>query len=218
MLRPTQIIEELLGTRPLAAVSGPSIASEIARGLPATIVAASSDQALTKQVQNLFTTGYLRVYANTDLAGVELAGAMKNVIAVAAGILDGIKAGTNAKASLLTRGLVEITRLGLVMGARAETFSGLAGLGDLVTTCFAPEGRNRGFGQLIGRGLTPTEAAAKVAGVVEGMPTTRSMVELSERHNVEMPISRCLYAVLFEGKSPQEAINDLMSRQPKQEL
>ncbi|HMD54076.1 MAG TPA: NAD(P)H-dependent glycerol-3-phosphate dehydrogenase, partial [Phycisphaerae bacterium] len=164
-LRPTQIIQELLGVRPVAAVSGPSIAMELARGLPATIVAASEDQALTKQIQNLFTTTYLRVYSNTDLLGVELAGAMKNVVAIAAGILDGIKAGTNAKASLLTRGLVEISRLGFAMGARAETFNGLAGLGDLVTTCFAPEGRNRSFGQLIGRGLTPTAAAAKTIGV-----------------------------------------------------
>jgi len=217
LLRPTQIIQQLLGSRTVAAISGPTIAMELARGLPATVVAASADNALIKQVQNLFTTRYLRVYANTDLTGVELAGAMKNIIAIAAGILDGIKAGTNAKASLLTRGLVEISRLGLAMGARAETFGGLAGLGDLVTTCFAPEGRNRGFGQLVGRGLTPTAAAAKTAGVVEGVPTTRSVVELSERYKVEMPISRALYEVLFEGKSPQEAISNLMNREPKHE-
>ncbi len=217
LLRPTQIVQEVIGERPLAALSGPSIATEIARGLPATLVVASRNEHLTGRVQRLFTSSHLRIYRNTDLPGVELAGAVKNVIAIAAGILDGLRAGTNAKAALLTRGLVEITRLGVAMDARPETFSGLAGLGDLVTTCFAPAGRNRTFGEFIGRGLAPPDAAARVRGVVEGMPTTQSVVELARQHRVEMPISQCLHAVLFENKDPRQGISDLMGRQPKYE-
>jgi glycerol-3-phosphate dehydrogenase (NAD(P)+) len=217
LLRPTQIIQEVIGERPVAALSGPSIAAELARGLPATLVVAARDEHLTGRVQRLFTTNHLRIYRNADLPGVELAGAVKNVIAIAAGILDGLRTGTNAKAALLTRGLVEITRLGVAMDARTETFSGLAGLGDLVTTCFAPAGRNRTFGEYIGRGLQPTDAAARVRGVVEGIATTQSVVELARRRHVEMPISQCLHAVLFANKNPRQGISDLMGRQPKYE-
>ncbi len=217
LLRPTQIISQVLAPRSLAAVSGPSIAGELARGLPATIVAAAADEALAVRAQKLFAGSNLRVYVNNDLTGVELAGAMKNVIAIAAGILDGLRAGTNAKASLLTRGLVEISRLGIKLGAKAETFSGLAGLGDLVTTCFSLEGRNRTFGQHIGEGLSPEQAQSRMNGVVEGVATTISLMQLSRQLHVEMPIARCLNAVLFEGKSPQEGIRDLMSREPKTE-
>jgi glycerol-3-phosphate dehydrogenase (NAD(P)+) len=168
-------------------------------------------------VQELFATPYLRIYRNQDLRGVEFAGAMKNVIAIAAGILEGMRAGYNAKAALLTRGLVEITRLGVALGAEAETFAGLAGLGDLVTTCFSPEGRNRSFGERIGRGEKSQEILASMPGVVEGVPTCRSMVQLARDRGIGMPISEGLHAVLFEGRDPQEELTDLMTRALKSE-
>ena len=217
LLRPSQIIQQVLGARPVAALSGPNLAGELARQLPATAVVASADEGLALQAQSLFTTRALRIYRHHDLIGVELGGALKNVIAVAAGMLDGLKAGNNAKASLLTRGLVEIARLGVAMGAEAETFAGLAGLGDLVTTCVSPEGRNRSFGERVGRVEKVADVLAAMVGVVEGLPTTRSVISLAQRHNVEMPISQSLYQVLFEDKSPQEGIRDLMARDPKHE-
>ncbi len=218
LLRPTQIILDVLPDRSVAALSGPCIAGEAARRMPATLVAASSDHGLATRVQQVMTTRSVRIYRNADLTGVELAGATKNVIAIAAGVLDGMNMGVNAKAALLTRGLVEITRLGMAMGAQAETFSGLAGLGDLVTTCFSQEGRNRGFGQQIGQGVGPEQAMAAMTGVVEGAATTRSVLELAQRHKVEMPISEMLYSVLFRAKPPVAAITELMSRQLKAEL
>ncbi len=224
--RPSEIILELLGPRAVAALSGPSIAGELSRGLPATMVTASIDasgthgddaEALSRRVQELFTNSFLRVYTNDDLLGVELAGALKNVIAVAAGILDGMRAGNNAKAALLTRGLVEITRLGVALGAQAETFSGLAGMGDLVTTCFSPEGRNRSFGERIGQGEKPAAVLASMVGVVEGVPTCKSVVELARKLGIEMPLSQGLYAVLFENRKPHAAIASLMARELKSE-
>jgi glycerol-3-phosphate dehydrogenase (NAD(P)+) len=217
LLRPTEICANLLGPRLLGVISGPSIADEVARGLPATVVAASSDDGLSRRMQELMSCPFLRVYRNADVVGVELAGASKNIIAIAAGILDGLAMGVNAKASLVTRGLAEITRLGMALGAQAETFSGLAGLGDLVTTCFSLSSRNRSFGQRIGAGLSPEQAQAEISGVVEGLPTTRSVVALARRYKVEMPISETLYTVLFEGCNPREGISTLMSRQPKAE-
>lgn len=215
--RPSEIMTSSVGARPVAVFSGPTIITELARKLPATVVSASDDPALAHLVQELFTTPYLRVYRNHDLMGVELAAAMKNCIAIAAGILDGMQAGNNAKAALLTRGLVEITRLGLAMGAKAETFAGLAGMGDLVTTCVSPEGRNRSFGEQVGRGSAVDHALAASKGVVEGMPTTRAVLKLAERADVEMPICEMLYAVLFENKKPTDGIRELMSREPKKE-
>ncbi len=232
--RPSEIIVEALGPRPGAALSGPSIAGELARMLPATMVVATnglspaggvvSDQAeFAKWVQQLFTTSYLRVYRNKDLPGVEFAGAMKNVIAIAAGILDGMRAGNNAKAALLTRGLVEITRLGVAKGALAETFSGLAGLGDLMTTCVSPEGRNRSFGERVGRGEKPEEVLAAMVGVVEGVPTCKSVVQMAralvdkQGSGIAMPISEGLHAVLFEGRDPRGQLADLLSRALKSE-
>jgi len=222
LLRPTQILLEVLtgsveGARPMAVLSGPCIAHEVARGLPATVVATSRDPALALDIQSLFTTRYLRVYTNPDPVGVELAGATKNVIAIAAGILDGLGSGDNAKAALLTRGLVEITRLGVKLGGARETFSGLAGLGDLMTTCVSPHGRNRSFGEAIGRGASPAEAMRGIPGQVEGVATTESVVELSEREQVEMPITRAVHAVLFGARRPADAIVQLMSRPPKSE-
>ena len=217
LLCPTEIITERWPQVRTGCISGPAIAHEIAAGLPATIVAASVHEDILALMHRLFTTSSLRVYSNTDVRGVELAGATKNIIAIAAGILDGMQAGTNAKAALMTRGLVEISRLGIAMGSKAETFSGLAGMGDLITTCFAPEGRNRRFGQFIGSGLSAPDALARSRGVVEGMPTTRSVVDLARRLGIEMPISHGLYEVLFSGKSPRDAIASLMSRQPRHE-
>jgi glycerol-3-phosphate dehydrogenase (NAD(P)+) len=217
MCRPSQVIDQVTTPRPIAALSGPSIATEIARRLPATVVIAGDDPALLEAAQRLFSTPTLRVYRNDDLLGVELAGALKNVIAIAAGILDGIDAGNNAKAALLTRGLVEIARLGAVLGAKPETFSGLAGLGDLVTTCVSPEGRNRSFGEKIGRGMTADAALASTIGVVEGVPTCKGVVALAKQHNVPMPLSTMLYHVLFENVSPQKAIRELMTREPRAE-
>lgn len=222
LLRPTQIVADVLtaspdGAWPLAALSGPSIAREVALRLPATVVAAAADERLAAEIQKLFTTAYFRVYTNTDLVGVEIAAATKNIIAIAAGILDGIRAGDNAKAALLTRGLAEITRLGLALGGQGETFAGLAGVGDLVTTCVSPFGRNRTLGEAIGKGRTLDDALAAIEGEVEGVATTRSVLDLARRHDVEMPIARAVHAVLFEGRRPRQAIAELMSRPLKSE-
>ena len=218
LLRPTQIIADVLGKRRrLAALSGPNIAAELARYLPGTAVAASEDADLVRLVQEVFSTQWFRVYTNTDLIGTELAGASKNVIAIAAGILDGLAAGNNAKAALVTRGLVEITRLGVAMGAAESTFHGLAGMGDLVTTCVSPEGRNRTVGEQIGKGRKLQDILDGMDSVAEGVPTTRSVRELSVRHHVEMPITEAVHAVLFEGKDAINALTDLMNRQPRSE-
>jgi len=218
LLRPTQIVLDVLDRSvPLAALSGPTIADELARKLPATACAAAEDEALARTIQHTFTCPWLRVYTNTDLMGVELAGAMKNVIAIAAGIIDGVGAGDNAKAALLARGLAEITRLGLAMGAHEDTFAGLTGLGDLVTTCISPTGRNRSFGERVGKGLTPAQAQEATESVVEGVSTCTSVVALAARCRVDMPITQAVYAVLFENKPVPTAIEDLMTRRLKPE-
>lgn len=218
LLSPTRVIRDVLGdSRPVAALSGPCIAPEVARRLPATVVAASSDERLAEDLQVLFTRPYFRVYTNPDLIGVEAAGATKNVIAIAAGILDGMDAGCNAKAALLTRGVVEITRLGEAIGGRGETFAGLAGVGDLVTTCFSPIGRNRSFGEAVGRGSSVEDALAATESVVEGVATTASVVELAGQCGVEMPITEAVHSVIFASRAPSEAIEDLMSRPLKAE-
>jgi len=219
LLRPTQVIADVLTLRKcnLAALSGPNIAAEIARQLPATAVAAAADADLARRVQQVFSTHWFRVYTNDDVIGTELAGATKNVIALAAGILDGLAAGNNAKAALVTRGLVEITRLGVAMGAQESTFGGLAGMGDLITTCVSPEGRNRTVGEQIGQGKSLAQVLGQMNSVAEGVPTTKSVMALSRRHNVEMPITRAVHAVLFEGKSARAAIADLMARESKAE-
>ena len=217
LMRPTQIIAEVTGERKLAALSGPNIADELARGLPATSTVASVDEALAEDVQKLFSTNWLRIYTNSDIVGVELAGATKNVIAIAAGIIDGMQMGDNAKAALLTRGLVEISRLGVAMGAQADTFTGLSGMGDLVTTCVSPKGRNRTFGSMIGKGMSVAEALGAIAGEVEGVNTCRSVVKLAEDYQVEMPITLAVAGILFEGKSVEQALGELMTRKLKKE-
>ena len=215
--RASQIIGEYAQHNPIAVLSGPSVAPELARCLPATVVAASTSPAVAELVQAVMSTSWFRVYTNPDVLGVELAGAVKNVIALAAGILDGLRAGDNAKAALVTRGLVEITRLGVAMGARPETFVGLAGVGDLVTTCVSPVGRNRSAGQRIGQGKKAEEVVRETAAVIEGIPTTRAVLELAQQHQVEMPITQAVYDVLFEHQEPLAAITQLMNRPPKAE-
>jgi glycerol-3-phosphate dehydrogenase (NAD(P)+) len=218
LLRPTEILGEILGSgHPLAVLSGPTIADELARKLPATATAASTDTTLAKQIQQTFTTSMFRVYTNNDIVGVELAGAMKNVIAIAAGIIDGIGAGDNAKAALLSRGLAEIERLGVAMGAKDKTFAGLSGLGDLVTTCVSPKGRNRSFGERIGKGASAQEALAATHSVVEGAATCESVLGLAQRCHVEMPITEAVYAIISGQKSVRQALAELMSRQLKSE-
>jgi glycerol-3-phosphate dehydrogenase (NAD(P)+) len=204
LLRPSQVLTDVLGDSVRCVVlSGPTIADELARRLPATACAACPDNELATQVQQIF--------------GVELAGAMKNVIAIAAGIVDGIGAGDNTKAALLCRGLAEITRLGLAMGAKAETFAGLSGLGDLVTTCISPKGRNRSLGERIGGGATLQEALNATESIAEGVATCRSVVALANLHSIEMPITQAVFEILFKAKSVKKAIQELMSRRLKAE-
>lgn len=223
LLRPTQIVADTLRDdpdsrpRPLAVLSGPTIAAELSRGLPATMIAASDEPAFAERVQQCFSASYLRVYTNPDVLGVELAGATKNVIAIAAGVLDGLQAGYNAKSALLARGLAEIARLGSAMGASAETFFGIAGVGDLATSCFSPEGRNRSCGEALGKGRKLNEYLAESPFVVEGVATTRSVMDLAKKYRVEMPITEAVHAVLFGGVDPIQAIGRLMSRELKQE-
>lgn len=225
LMRPTQIIADILEKRvntknfrlKTAVLSGPTIADELARKLPATACVACTDEDLAKQIQYTFNADWLRIYTNTDIVGVELAAACKNVIAIAAGIIDGIGAGDNAKAALLSRGLAEITRLGLACGAKPQTFAGLAGLGDLVTTCISPKGRNRSFGERIGRGLSTKEAIAATQSVVEGVTTCKSVIAIAKKYNVELPITQAVFEILFENKPVQKAIQDLMTRQLKSE-
>jgi len=218
LLRPTQVIADVLGRMPVVALSGPSHAEEVARGLPASVTVASHDAALAQRVQRLFMTDRFRVYTTTDVAGVELCGAVKNVVAIAAGICDGLGLGDNAKAALLTRGLAEMTRLGVAMGARRDTFAGLAGIGDLITTCASPYGRNRAVGVQIGQGKALKDILAGMAMVAEGIRTTLSVRALARRHGIEMPIAAQVYQVLFRGKDPKRAVSDLMQRAAKDEV
>jgi glycerol-3-phosphate dehydrogenase (NAD(P)+) len=220
LLRPTQILADVLSEGRegrFAVLSGPTIADELARKLPATACAAAVDEQLAKDIQRTFNCSWLRVYSNTDVVGVELAAACKNIIAIAAGIIDGVGAGDNAKAAVLCRGLAEITRLGVVLGARPQTFAGLTGLGDLVTTCISPKGRNRSFGERIGKGQTVEAALRATESVIEGFATCESVMALAEQCDVEMPITRAVYEVLFEAKPVEKAISDLMTRRLKAE-
>lgn len=220
-LRLSQVVAAELGEVSLkrfAVVSGPSHAEEVSRRLPTTVVAASLDVALARAVQDLFATPYLRVYTNPDLTGVELAGALKNIIALASGMADGLGFGDNTRAALITRGLAEIARLGVRMGANPLTFAGLAGLGDLVVTCTSPHSRNRQAGLLLGRGHPLDQVLVQVGMVVEGVRTTKAACHLAARYGVEMPITREVYRVLFEGRPPQEGVARLMCRTMTREV
>jgi glycerol-3-phosphate dehydrogenase (NAD(P)+) len=212
--RPTEVIAEVTGAAEVACLSGPSHAEEVGRGLPASVVVASAVPDLAGRVQGWFNGETLRVYTNPDIVGVELAGALKNVIAIAAGISDGLGFGDNAKAALLTRSLVEMARFGVALGGDRETFSGLAGLGDLITTCVSPHGRNRRVGERLGRGEKLADILAGSPTVAEGVPTCRSVYERAGQLGLEMPITAAVHAVLYEGRPPAKAVRDLMTRQP----
>ncbi len=217
--RPTEILVDEMGARPLCVLTGPSHAEEVARGLPASLLAASADADLANLVQRLFGGANLRIYTSGDALGAELAGALKNVIAVAAGVGDGLALGDNAKSALVTRGLVEMARLGVAMGARPETFFGLAGLGDLVTTCFSRHSRNRSVGERLGRGESLESILQSMSAVAEGVATTRALFgPESEGRAALMPIAEQVHAILFEGKDPATAVADLMSRAPSAEM
>lgn len=210
--RPSEIIAESLGTDRVAALSGPSHAEEVSRGMPTSVVVAGSDGELTAWAQRCFSTDRFRVYTNPDLVGVELAGALKNVIGIAAGICDGLAFGDNAKSALLTRGLVEMTRFGMSLGAEHDTFQGLAGVGDLITTCFSPHGRNRRVGERLGAGETLQQILASSPAVAEGVTTARSVHERTRHLGLDMPITTVVYRVLYEGVAPADGVDELMSR------
>jgi len=210
------LLHTLVEGRPVAVLSGPTFAEEIAAGLPCATVIASRDEALAERLQQETNSSLFRVYVNTDLTGVEFCGAAKNVIALAAGGVDGLQLGDNAKAGVITRGVAEMTRLGSACGARPETFAGLAGMGDLMVTCWSSLGRNRRAGELIARGATSDEAAAEIGQVVEGLTTAPVLRDLSRRLGIELPITEAVCGVL-EGQSLQELAASLMGRRPKGE-
>ncbi len=217
LMRPSEIICDAWGERTVVAFGGPSHAEEIASRLPASVVAASDDMSMAIRTQELFTTDRFRVYTNSDIVGVELAGALKNIIAIAAGICDGQGYGDNAKSALITRGLVEMSRFGTALGAEQATFSGLAGMGDLITTCISPYGRNWKVGERLGQGETLDDILQSMDAVAEGVTTTRSVYELADQKNIEMPITQEVFSVLFDNKRPAEATASLMDRPPKGE-
>ncbi len=220
LARMSEVLDQEIGSRTggIVALLGPSIAREVLHGLPTVVVAASRDAQAASQVQRAFTTERFRVYTNDDLVGVELGVSLKNVIAIAAGLCDGLGYGTNTKAALLTRGLAEITRLGVKLGANPLTFAGLAGVGDLVTTCMSPHSRNRRVGEAIGRGKTLAQVLEEMVMVAEGVETTRSALALAAREGIELPIARQVAEVLFNEKDPRRAVGELMLRAPKEEL
>ncbi len=216
--RGTEIVRETLSDVRVGGLFGPSHAEEVARGLPASVVAAADDEETAREIQALFMCESLRVYTNTDLLGVELCGAVKNVVAIAAGICEGLGLGDNARAALLTRGLAEMARLGVALGAKAITFQGLAGVGDLITTCVSPYGRNRAAGLMAAEGKTLEEIKDSLAGVAEGVESTNSVLDLARRAGVEMPIAEAVKAVLYDGRPALTAVRELMTRAPKSEM
>jgi glycerol-3-phosphate dehydrogenase (NAD(P)+) len=213
------LLEELpqITSDKLLVLSGPSHAEEVSRNIPSTVVAASENRELALKIQENFSTEAFRIYTNNDIRGVELAGSVKNVIALAAGISDGLGCGDNTKGALMTRGIAEMMRLGRKMGAQESTFSGLAGIGDLITTCISKHSRNRKMGELIASGLTLEEALSKMTMVAEGVATTRSVHQLAEKLGIEMPITAAVYSLLFEGKDARVMAKELMGRELKTE-
>ncbi|MFQ5751619.1 MAG: NAD(P)H-dependent glycerol-3-phosphate dehydrogenase [bacterium] len=215
LLRVSQILMEKFDEKQIAVLAGPSHAEEVSRGVPTVVVCASSDQNNARFVQSVFMSSAFRVYLHNDVIGVEFGGALKNIIAIAAGIIDGVGAGDNTKAALMTRALAEITRLGTKLGADSLTFAGLSGMGDLIVTCMSKYSRNRYLGEQIGKGKSLEQVLSEMVMVVEGVKTTRSAYELAAKHNVEVPIITEAYNVLFENKDPKQAVFDLMTRAAK---
>ena len=217
-LRMSEVITEELPGRRVAALSGPNLAREIAAGLPAVSVVASQDAELATEFATLLGSDRFRLYTNPDLVGVELCGALKNVVALAAGFVDGLGFGDSAKAGIITRGLAEITRLGVAAGGQQMTFAGLAGVGDLIATCMSPLSRNRRAGELMASGMSWADAAAQLNGVAEGVDTVSGALQLAVEHGVEMPIADQVEAVVHGGRPPLDAVAELMSRVQKDEL
>lgn len=221
LCRMSEILKEELPSNlhdKIVTLSGPSHAEEVSKKIPTTVVVAGFQEEIAKKIQQTFMNPYFRVYTNSDIIGVELGGSLKNVIAIASGICDGMGLGDNSRGALITRGLAEIVRLGEQLGAKRETFAGLSGLGDLVTTCISKYSRNRFVGEQIGKGRTLDQVLKEMTMVAEGVKTTESAYQLSVRHKVEMPITEQVYKVLFENKQPQRAIAELMTRDPKSEI
>ena len=214
--RLSSVIEEELDN-PVVILSGPSHAEEVAMKLPTTIVSTSKNMKYATDVQDLFMTSYFRIYTNDDIIGVEIGGAVKNIIALAAGVIDGLGYGDNTKAALLTRGMKEITRVGIALGGKVETFYGLTGMGDLIVTCTSMHSRNRRAGLLIGKGMSVEEALKEVGMVVEGVKACKAFYELKEKIGISMPITDGLYKGLFEGKNPKSIVDELMNRDKKSE-
>ncbi len=214
----TQVIQEVTGGRfPVAALSGPSHAEEVARGVPTSVVAAAKDRQVAELVQDLFMNAHFRVYITDDILGVQLGAALKNVVALCAGICDGLGFGDNTRAALMTRGLAEMARLGHAMGGRRETFAGLTGAGDLIVTCTSMHSRNRRCGILIGQGRLPRDAVREVGMVVEGYYAAAAARTMSQKYGVEMPIAEAAWRVLYRGKDPRNAVTELMTRDKKPE-
>ena len=217
-LRMTEIIDELLPGHPAGVVTGPNIASEIHEGLAAAAVLAMPDEHVAGALQDVFRTTRFRLYTSTDVTGAEVAGALKNIIAIAAGMAEGLGAGDNTKAMAITRGLRELTRLGVAMGGEDHTFAGLAGMGDLIATCMSPRSRNRRVGEELGKGRSLEEIQDEMNMVAEGVNTTRVAMELAEEYEVSMPITSEMYGVLYEGNSPENAFRGLLKSAPTTEL
>ena len=217
LLRISQIVEKELGRIPLAVLSGPTIAIEVANKIPSTAVIASKNMAIAQCLQKVFNSDTFRIYTNTDVAGVELGGSIKNIIAVACGVCDGLKLGTNTKSAILTRGLAEMARLGVKMGAKKETFSGLSGLGDLATTCFSPNSRNRSVGEKIGQGKSVKQILSSMEMVAEGIEAAKAAHKLSLKYKISMPITEQVYNIVTKGKKAKQAVADLMKRSVKSE-
>ena len=218
LLRISEIVEEIVPNSRYTVLSGPSHAEEVAKNMPTTVVSASKSKEVAQYVQDLFITPSFRVYTNPDVIGVELGGALKNIIALGAGISDGSGWGDNTKAALMTRGIYEMARLGEKMGAQASTFLGLAGIGDLIVTCTSMLSRNRRAGILIGKGIKVEDAIKEIGMVVEGIKTTKSTFDLSKKYNIDMPIAEELYGVLYEGKDVKNSVSSLMVRDKKHEM
>ncbi len=215
--RMSEVVHEELGNVKFAVLSGPTIAHEVAYGVPTVAVVASHDKKIRSLLQDIFMTQRFRIYTNEDVIGVELGGSLKNIIAIACGISDGLGFGTNTKAALLSRGLAEISRLGYAMGAKAKTFAGISGLGDLVTTCISPYSRNRFVGEQIGKGKSLKQVARHMQMIAEGVPTVKSAYALGRKCKVDLPIINEVYLVLHKNKSPLKTFKDLMNRSKKEE-
>lgn len=217
LMRMSEVIKEELGACKYAVLSGPTIAHEVLKGVPTTAVVASKDLKIAEKVQDCFMTNRFRLYTNCDVIGVELGGSIKNIIAIICGMADGLGFGTNTKAAIVSRGLAEMKRLGLAMGAKAETFSGISGIGDLVTTCFSTFSRNRFVGEQLGKGLTLKQILNSMKMVAEGVPTAKSVYRLALKYKVDMPLTKVAYAVLYEKKPVKSAVDFLMMRKKKAE-